>query len=62
MSDSLSNEPKKYTLDELEKIAKLFNKQNGDCRCWVGCVIVALIVFIIILLYFLMCNSTIICS
>jgi len=55
MSDNPSTEPK-YSLDELSKIVKLFNKQYCDCRCWIGCVITALIVFIIILLYLLMCK------
>jgi len=55
MSDVQQNE-QKYSLDELGKIAKLFNGQNCNCRCWVGCVIVALIVFAIILLYSLICK------
>jgi len=61
MSDASKNE-EKYSLEELGKIAKLFNRQNCDCRCWVGCVIATLIVFIIILLYLLMCKPAVICQ
>jgi len=54
-----SQNEEKYSLEELGKIAKLFNKQNCDCRCWAGCVIVALIILAIILLYILMCKPAI---
>jgi hypothetical protein len=55
------SEPEKYSLEEFCKISKIINKSRCDCRCWFGCVIVALIAFAIMIaiLFHYNCKPTI---